>query len=319
MSDRSVPITSSASISSPAGSPASRSRKQDRVELRPTFDGSGLSSHESFASYDRATCSWRTSQVSWLEEWVTFSGTWPRRGMTRRGLAFALPTSARRMSDSASSLWATPMASTNRKSRRAMTSSGAGSGNGRRSGGGQSSPPGLEQQAELEQGMTPREFWPTPMASDAEGSRSSKGRDRPSEGGLQNAALHWPTPTESDGDSTARHTTEAEASHEGTTLTDAVRLWPTPTARDRNTYAKVKRGANAMAGGTPLVIAVSPDEPPRGQLNPDWVECLMGFPIGWTRTAGLHRRARASGSGNRRGSRSGSRTGRGDSEDSETP
>jgi hypothetical protein len=54
----------------------------------------------------------------------------------------------------------TPDASANRKSSRAMTSSGSGDGNGKRSGGGMSSPPGLEQIAELRQGIWPRDLPP---------------------------------------------------------------------------------------------------------------------------------------------------------------
>lgn len=54
-----------------------------------------------------------------------------------------------------SKLWPTPQASTNRKSRKAMTPS---TNNGRRSGSGNSSPPGLEQMVELSLGIMPREM-----------------------------------------------------------------------------------------------------------------------------------------------------------------
>ncbi|MNJ00557.1 hypothetical protein D3C73_1599170 [compost metagenome] len=38
-----------------------------------------------------------------------------------------------------------------------------------------------------------------------------------------------------------------------------------------------------------LVGAVGNNQPELvgGQLNPNWVECLMGFPIGWTDIHGL--------------------------------
>lgn len=39
----------------------------------------------------------------------------------------------------------------------------------------------------------------------------------------------WPTATTMDANSSARHTTTAEAMHGGTTLTDAIRAWPTST------------------------------------------------------------------------------------------
>lgn len=217
-------------------------------------------------------------------------------------------------------VWPTVMASTNRKSRKAMTSSAANGGNGRRSGGGNSSPPGLEQVVELEAGITPKEM--------------------------------WPTPTESDGDSSARHSTSAEAMHEGTTLTDAVRLWPTPTAstggdgeradgyrrllapevhRQEAWPTPTVQDSKNNAGPSewrrnsdPLNVSVerwatpkaSPSGPDyaragrpesgaddlatqvaktgaRNQLNPEWVETLMGYPIGWTDIGGPLRRARS--------------------------
>jgi hypothetical protein len=51
-------------------------------------------------------------------------------------------------------------------------------------------------------------------------------------------------------------------------------IWPTPTARDwrsgKASEATMERNAR------PLSEAVG------GQLNPEWVEWLMGFPPGWT-------------------------------------
>jgi len=63
--------------------------------------------------------------------------------------------------------------------------------------------------------------------------------------------------------------------------------WPTPCTRDY-------KGANAVEGLTrndgksrmdqlPNAVAYSDNnKAPAGQLNPDWVEWLMGWPIGWT-------------------------------------
>jgi hypothetical protein len=77
--------------SSPAASPAKTSATPAKA---PGSTGHarvfGTSTPDSFASYDPATSSWRTSQLSLLEEWSEFSETWPRSGMTRNGTAYRL-------------------------------------------------------------------------------------------------------------------------------------------------------------------------------------------------------------------------------------
>jgi hypothetical protein len=93
-----------------------------------------------------------------------------------------------------------------------------------------------------------------------------------------------PTPTAGDAKSAANRTADRanpdSVHHSGTTLTDFV-LWPTPTAR-----LGAQRGAQAKRYFDPkrsndLDDAVAARGTP-GQLNPTWVEWLMGFPLGWT-------------------------------------
>ena len=80
-------------------SPASPPPPPDAARAPLTTVGSGLSSPVSLGSWDPDMSSWRTSQVSLLstedERFPRSWETWPRSGMTRRGRAFALPTSAR--------------------------------------------------------------------------------------------------------------------------------------------------------------------------------------------------------------------------------
>jgi len=53
-------------------------------------------------------------------------------------------------------------------------------------------------------------------------------------------------------------------------------LWPTPTERDyKSGRGKKERTYSEL---TPLIERAEPT----GQLNPQWVEWLMGFPLGWT-------------------------------------
>ena len=68
-----------------------------------------------------------------------------------------------------------------------------------------------------------------------------------------------------------------------TALTDMVKMWPTPSANNQS------GGVTGLNGGSgaraKLHAMVGRDEGLKmsgGQLNPQWVEALMGYPIGWT-------------------------------------
>jgi hypothetical protein len=220
--------------------------------------------------------------------------------------------------------WATPTAMTNRKSRRAMTAS---TDNGRRSGGGQSSPPALEQMVELAEGIIPKELegidpsclppatrallpqtFPTPTAADGLGGPGNSGRDGgdnlrtvvsryPTPTAMDAAGFrgsmmpgqtsegqHWPTPKSRDwkGTDHGRDANDSGLRHGGDDLATSVdkRTWPTPMAGPAN---DPDGGGH---GGVKLAEAAT-GEGPRGQLNPDWVEWLMGWPVGWTSTEPL--------------------------------
>jgi hypothetical protein len=131
----------------------------------------------------------------------------------------------------------------------------------------------------------------------------------------------WPTPTAGDGKSAGSRNLEGSKAHPGVSLTDAVQYgnsttprWSTPTVRDAGTELKVTRGAGSQAKGNekirPLLLQVLDEarrwptpqardwksgatlqdygnsrplsEAVSGQLNPTWVEWLMGFPSGFT-------------------------------------
>lgn len=87
-----VTCTTDAPISSSEGSPASPCPMPVSVRLRLTIGGCGPRWQESFAHYDPASSLWRTSQGSLLPGSGTSSVIWPKRGMTRSGSAFELPT-----------------------------------------------------------------------------------------------------------------------------------------------------------------------------------------------------------------------------------
>jgi hypothetical protein len=93
---------------SPARISATRAREQGSTGHVRVF---GPSTPDSFANFDPATSSWRTSQLSLLEDSGEFSGTWPRAGMTRNGIAYRLRPLAPLTGATESGLLPTPEAS----------------------------------------------------------------------------------------------------------------------------------------------------------------------------------------------------------------
>lgn len=79
-------------------------------------DTSGRTSPTPFAFYDPDGSCWRTSQGTFPWDSTSYSGTWPRWGSMRDGVAFALPTPAPLTAVSASSsLLPTPVANDDHK------------------------------------------------------------------------------------------------------------------------------------------------------------------------------------------------------------
>lgn len=83
----------------------------------------------------------------------------------------------------------------------------------------------------------------------------------------------WPTPTVH-----GNHNQPGSSKTAGWGLSSAVKLWQTPVADDA-----VSRPAGKWnSRGEPKLSAQVRPSPLNGQLNPDWVEWLMGWPAGWT-------------------------------------
>ena len=82
---------------------------------------------------------------------------------------------------------------------------------------------------------------------------------------LSSAVALWPTPSVN-----GNHNRRGLSEHSGDGLATAVKLWPTP-------HRNCSNGAGEHGdGGKNIQTAVN------GTLNPAWVECLQGFPLGWT-------------------------------------
>jgi hypothetical protein len=88
----------------------------------------------------------------------------------------------------------------------------------------------------------------------------------------------WPTPMARDHYSGS--TSQATQTKNSRPLNEVVvmKSWPTPVAGDSE-----KQPTDGLHH---RVIGKGPTSHP-GQLNPDWVEMLMGYPIGWTDCAPL--------------------------------
>jgi hypothetical protein len=232
-------------------SPASPSVQPDAGWPRMIRAGFGQQWRKSFADYDPATRSWRTFQGSLFAEWETFSGSWPRAGMTRNGIAYQRPPSAPLIRETASGSspetpekWPTPR--TFEVMSRDITPHRIAD-----------RFPNLETVMarrlwpELTAELIPEPpedvpaLWPTPK-----GSAANYGRPRENDrGDLQAAVMRWPTPRAQNGES--RNS----------------RVWRRPDGQRQNLE-------NVLAVREPAAIG--------GHLNPTWVEWLMGYPPGWT-------------------------------------
>lgn len=118
-------------------------------------------------------------------------------------------------------------------------------------------------------------FWPTPVSSD------TSSRKKPyAQGGtpLSLAVKLWPTPTVC-----GNYNRKGASKTSGDGLATAVRMWRTPNASDANKWSNQSL-AERMEKGQQIRLntQVAPEGGAGGMLNPNWVEWLMGWPIGWT-------------------------------------
>lgn len=194
--------------------------------------------------------SWKTKQLyAKKRKWLSKQSgkTLKQSGIEPSQLLFQLAVSVPRTEDTESSLWATP---------NAADATGT-------SGGGQTK--SLRSDVRM---------WPTPRAGDSEkrGDFSPDPRN-----GLPAAVKMWPTPRASDGEKGGPN---QRGSKGDLALPGAVhhpKMWPTPTANDaKNSTLPLAAADWDTIPGALLRSGQT------GQLNPEWVEALMNFPIGWT-------------------------------------
>lgn len=229
----------------PVDFPARTSQPLARVPVSAAnAPGFGKRCSESFAKYDPDTFLWKTYQHSLAGGLEPFSETWPRSGTTVNGTAFRLPPSAPLIREIESGLWRTPEAGDSANRTLARNSR---------------MEPKLSGQAQL----YPSGKLPTSKADQRED------------------LLRWPTPRATEWkDARPSHASRAKGKlYEG--LSGAVKMFPTPRAREGNAGTGAKGIAHNLKKGY-LDGLIQTEDPTGGQLNPAWVEWLMGLPSGWT-------------------------------------
>jgi hypothetical protein len=161
---------------------------------------------------------------------------------------------------------------------------------------------GTEYGAKLRDAVETLENWPTPRATKMEGSTSKDYGNCL----LETVKENWPTPTSRDWKGSYKP--ESMTRKDGKSRMDALpqmaeydpTTWPTPATRDykganglESTQKKIREGKRANMGQLPNAIMIvghqdqtNPNtngkNPVSLKLNPNWVEQLMGLPVGWT-------------------------------------
>lgn len=255
----------------PGVTPASLSASPGSARAREITATSGRSSSELLRTTDPlgaclkmllGTSAWGSTRCAL---------TWKASATPAGRLLFRLVPSTRRTGATESGFWLTPdVPGGGRANPPEMSPTG-------RLPDGRKRQVGLEHQAR----MVERGFWPTPMASDGckGGPAQRDGRGRPY---LAGAVHLWPTPKASpSGPDFARRKRPGSGGDDLATAVARAFL-PTPTASQEaknSTLPPSQMTRDNLAG-----YLFRNGE--RGQLNPEWVEWLMGFPAGWTASEG---------------------------------
>jgi len=198
----------------------------------------------SLARYNPGTRSWRTAQCSLLGGLTEYSATFPRWGTMRSGELWERMTPVPRIAGNESGSWPTPKAIDGivRHSQRWMEKKW-------NDGGDVDLTIAVKMNAN-----TPSGNWPTPTCADAFTDK------------LKSAQ-------------------QSEGSMHSVNLSQAVKMWPTPCAsdnRDRGNMSDPAIQRRIEIGKQVGLSMAVKEEKGGGQLNPDWVEWLMNWPIGWT-------------------------------------
>lgn len=120
-------------------------------------------------------------------------------------------------------------------------------------------------------------MWPTPQARDWKSGQAERYTDKMRSNDLNDAVKMWPTPNASD-----RFHANMKDGHDIKKgyLRGVVKMWPTSAATNYKGSVKDRyMGSETYRANLDEAVRTHRED---GQLNPDWVEWLMGYPPGWT-------------------------------------
>lgn len=237
---------------------ANRGQSQDSEKELMTNDGSGLLSSDWFAKYDHEASSWRTSQVSFMEELNTFSETWPRSGSMRNGQVFEHQMLAHPIAERGSLSWATATALDRPRSPEEWKTPTTDSAS--------------QRTARYKQGGLPlatqaAQNWASPVAADA------------AQGAIENENTKYIRLK------SGRLRKIANSGESGSLgLAREVRHWLTPSANEDAAGTVDGKMQNMLSHQAQVEIGVTSQNDSGQRLNPLFVEWLMGWPEGWLET-----------------------------------
>ena len=240
-------------ISSQQDTLASPSPKRETGKAKKTHVTSGRTSAKLLHPKDPLGLFSKTFMVTSAWDSTLCSLTWKPKATPQGRLLFQLAASAHPISEIESGLWATPntMDHLPLRSKESMERMKEGHRKGRKR------PSNLREQVNPEY----VKMWATPRTTDGTGG---------------------PRQLDEKGRRISKTNPDLKF---GANLADQVRMWPTPTTRDHKGGYQGGRIRNGKVSWDTLDVAVQHTDNQSktgGQLNPMWVEWLMGYPKGWT-------------------------------------
>lgn len=145
-------------------------------------------------------------------------------------------------------------------------------------------------------------LWATPRTTDGTGGprqldergrRISKSSNLVFGANLADQVKMWPTPTVQDSNKATKKWRENHQNNLTAAVFNPEKMWPTPAATNYKGSVKDRyMGSETYRANLDEAVRTHRED---GQLNPDWVEWLMGYPPGWTNLQTPQEQSKASG------------------------